>query len=125
MQVQPKPPPSSAREQAKQILVRLDELVDAIHDAREEESSNTPPPERVLALIADTRSLAEGISNGAITVSQPRMASNLIDVVELLDHCGHYRLSTSFTGLLEGLSVNGLAAENCTLERSRIGPSKH
>jgi hypothetical protein len=68
--------------------------------------------------------LAEGIGTGAITTGQPRMASNLIDVVAELDDFGHHPLAAEFTDVLRTLSITGISAEHCSLGRSRIAPSK-
>ena len=115
--------PDSPREQAKKLCTLLDELVDRVDEAREVSEKGKPPPERVMALIADTHSLAMGISSGLLN-SQPRMATNLVECASILDDCDHYRLACSFTNLLRWLSTNGLAAENCIFGRSRGGPAK-
>lgn len=118
------PARKSVWEDAKVVSEILADLQGRVNDVCEEEGDFKPPPERVMALVADSLSLAEGIRTGAITVSQPRMATNLIEVATLLDQCGHSNLAGSFTNLLNSLSVNGLAAENCTFGRNRQGPGK-
>ncbi len=110
------------QQQAGLVAERLEELILLLDEARQEEGK-TPPSQRAIALTADVISLAKGVKSGAVQQSQPRMASNLIEVAAELDKCGHSRLAWSFTAVIEGLSVNGLAAENCSLGRTRIGPT--
>ena len=116
--------PETARQQAAQVVMRLEELL--LHvDAAGERTDRKPPPERIKALISDTLSLAEAISTGACTVGQPRMAHNIIAVVETLDELDHHSLASEFTGVLRWLSIRGIAADNCSLGRSRLSPGKH
>lgn len=82
-------------------------------------TEKVPPPERVLALLADTRSLARGIGSGVITTSQPRMASNLLAVASELWEGGHLDVATMSTGLLGRLSDDGLAADSVSLGSGR------
>jgi hypothetical protein len=117
--------PETAQRQAAEIVKRLEELLSNVGDAREEGAKLPPPPERIDALISDALSLAEGISTGAIMVGQPRIASNLIEVVEKLDELGHHPLAAEFTGVLRWISKRGITAENCSLGRSRPTPGKY
>ncbi len=111
------------QQQAATIVEALDRLFLDVAATREIDGK-TPPPERVMALISDSRSLAEGISNGAITVSQPRMATNLVAVADELDKRGHHPLASTFTNVVREISMMGIAAEHCSLGRTRIGPQK-
>lgn len=112
------------REHAAQFVARLQELLLHVDSAREN-TERPPPPERIDALISDSLSLAEAISTGAVVVSQPRIARNLIEVVENLDHLGHHPLAAEFTSAIRWISTRGIAAENCSLGRSRVAPGKH
>jgi hypothetical protein len=79
---------------------------------------------RILALIADSASLLQGISSGLITVGQPRIATNLLAVVEELQGMGHDEFATSFVDILGDLSSTGIAAEHCVLDRDRLPQRK-
>lgn len=76
-----------------------------------------------MALISDSASLAEGVSNGSIRVGQPRIVANLLQVIHELDDAGHFPLACSFTNIVRWVSTRGIAADGCVLVRSPgIGP---
>lgn len=122
-----RPAPKNAREAAAQILEVLDELDLDVGEAQEagdikDQTSPlcgaTAPSERVRALLADAMCLAEGIASGVITVGQPRLAFNLIEVVSELDKCGQDSLVLRVYPVIRHLS-HGIAAEGCSLSRNR------
>lgn len=115
--------PATPQEHAKLLWHALCGLEDRVLAAQEAPDTRKTPY-HALALIADTQSLAKGISTGAISVSQPRIASNLVEVATVLDECGYSELASEPIVYLEWISLMGLAAENCSLGRQRIGPSK-
>lgn len=112
------------QEDARQLVDVLTEIKIAIDGERMEYPEKTLS-ERVLALLSDSRSLARGISQGHIKVSQPRIATNLVSVVAELEETGHHDLAIRCQCILDALSDRGLAAENCMLGRERGSPGRH
>ena len=115
--------PSTPQEHANLLWHALCGLEDRVLAAQETPDKRSVPY-RVLALIADTQSLAKGISTGAISISQPRMAANMVELATALDENGYQEVASVPITYLEWMSLMGLAAENCSLGRQRIGPSK-
>ncbi len=115
----------SPQQIAAEFCELFEELRHDVESARsgEGDQKGKPPPMRVLALISDAQSLAKWISTGA-SAGEPRIAKNLVEVVDLLDQCGHTLLASRVVGYLHGLSLEGIAAENSVFGRGRIGPSK-
>ncbi|MEZ6033199.1 MAG: hypothetical protein R3C17_08915 [Planctomycetaceae bacterium] len=110
------------REQAGLIFRRLEELSLSVDDAATKaHSTNTKAPSAlVVALMSDVSSLLEGIRDGWIEVSQPRIAHDLLQAVAELEKTDHTVLAAELSLLLAGLSSQGLAAENCPLRRERM-----
>lgn len=108
----------SQQEQAAVIAARLSDLLGKLTNL-EESGADKRVPEVLFGLVADTRSIAEGIRDGWISTSQPRMATNLLRVLDILELMGHDEILASTSHLLTTLSSKGLAAEHCSLGRGR------
>ncbi len=120
-------PPSTGTPQqdAAKFALALDELDAAVHEddcrLKGTEPDRRAVHEYVAALICDAASLAQGISNGTIRMSQPRIATNLIAVFQKLNEFGHGESALRVLLLIREISASGLAAEGCLIGRNRPG----
>lgn len=115
----PSESPTSTIRQAEILLKELDYLRQLFAEAYEADSPATPPPLRVDALFADAEALAEGIRDGTITTSQPRIATNLIEAVGDLQKSGNELLAMSVIPVVGLASKTGIAADNSAIGRAR------
>lgn len=109
-------------DQAADLVVTLERLLARIEDVQVSDGEGMVP-QSVPAQLSDSKSLAEGIRDGWITQSQPRIATNLLRAVDVLDQIGQDSLSVSITHVLSAISSCGIAAENCRLGKGR-SPSR-
>lgn len=118
-------PPATPQQEAAKFALALDELDAAVHEddcrLKGTESDRRAVHDHVAALICDAASLARGISNGAISKSQPRIATNLIEVFQKLNEFGHGESALRVLLLIREISASGLAAEGCLVGRNRSG----
>lgn len=120
---EPQPKSETPRQQAEQAFNRLKELILDVDAAANEAYANKtmPPSDLIQALMEDAAALLEGIKDGWIETSQPRIASNLLAVVGELEKCKQGVLAAEVIGVLRNVSRKGLTAENVEFSRKRMG----
>ncbi|MCA9066412.1 MAG: hypothetical protein KDA96_25265 [Planctomycetaceae bacterium] len=110
---------STPQSHAVHLLEWLGQIMSTVDDSQNACGPDKAECELALAYMMDAASLIDGISQGHIPTSQPRIVTRLLQAIEELKSHGHHSIAMDVTVLIRDVSRYGIGADGLVLDRQR------